>query len=141
MTEQYNKPNINDPGAARLVSSDVDVTTDDTIIVIVGGAPTLTLPEANTVPGINLFIKSEVGAGTVSPQPGETLDGAATFTFSIANETLEIVSNGDNWSIIGGSGASSGVTNASNIGVGSGLYAAKAFDEEKAKKAGVELKR
>lgn len=100
MTTQYEKPNINNPGFARFVSSSGDITTDDTVVTIIGGAPALRLPFATTVPGLSLVIKSATGSGTVTARAGESIDGSASFAFSSVNQTLEVIADGSVWRIV-----------------------------------------
>jgi len=110
MTLQYDQPSINNPGAVRNFSTDGDVTTDDSVVVIENGNPTLRLPFATTIPGMELSFKSLTGTGTVVARPGETIDGAPSFSFSAVDEALELRSDGDNWLIIDGGAGGGGNT-------------------------------
>jgi hypothetical protein len=63
----------------------------------------LTLPDANTCRGKRLtFKKTDASAHAVELQPvsGQTIDGAATVSLTAQYETIEIVSDGDNWVVI-----------------------------------------
>lgn len=106
MTNPYQQTNINAPRATRFVAANDNITTDDEIVVIGGGAPVLTLPPASTVPGITIIIKSIPGTGVVQGSGGETIDGSGTFSFSSAFESLEVISAGGNWLVVGGGGGS-----------------------------------
>lgn len=112
MTNQYGQPNINVPAISRLVDSDARITTDDDVIDIVAGDPTLELPDARTIPSKELLIKSTTGTGTVIPlsSTGQTIDGAGSFTFSSVNEPLLLKSNGQNWLIASASSGAAGGT-------------------------------
>jgi hypothetical protein len=109
VTIQYGQQNINNPTASQIVDADTKVTLDDDVIDIVGGNPTLTLPDARTIPSKELVIKSTSGTGTVLADAalGQLIDGAASFTFSAVNEALFLKSNGQDWLIVN-AGSSTG---------------------------------
>ena len=102
MTEQYNPSNINAPRLIREFGGAgvFAITTDDGLSVITGGAPTLALPDARTVPGLELFIKSIPGTGTVSAILGQLIDAAPAFTFTVPQQALFVKSSGAGWRII-----------------------------------------
>ncbi len=107
MTSQYLPTNINAPRSPRGTDADLLLTLDDEFVIITANAPQLTLPTAVQIPSREIYIKSEPGTGTVVGVLGQTIDGAATFTFTAAREVLVVKSNGANWLIVGG-GASGG---------------------------------
>lgn len=84
-----------------------DTIDDATNYAICSGTTyTVTLPSAATVgAGWVLYLKfTASGEVTVDGSGSETIDGAATFVLRYANQTLELVSDGTNWSIAGQSG-------------------------------------
>lgn len=109
MTDQYLPTNINAPRLPRSISVDTQLTLDDELIVIDGGNPQLTLPNAEVFPSRQIYFKSETGTGTVVGLNGQTIDGAASYVFSVVDESLLVKSDGDNWVVIvpgtGGGGA------------------------------------
>jgi hypothetical protein len=76
----------------------------DFIVVNASGACTVYLPTAAQNAGARKAIK-RTGAGTVtvSPMAGDSaqIDGSATFSLSLANKFVEVISDGSNWWIIG----------------------------------------
>ncbi len=66
-----------------------------------GTTYTVTLPSAATVgSGWVLYIKKTASGNiTVDGSGSETIDGALTYLMRISNQTLELVSDGTNWSI------------------------------------------
>ena len=112
MTRQYPGTNINDPRFVREVSGGgtFALTTDDGLVVVTAGVPTLALPDARTVPGVELFIKSVPGTGTVTAILGQLIDAAPIFTFTTPQQALFVKSSNAGWRIIsdglgGGGGA------------------------------------
>lgn len=110
MTQQYQSTNINSPRGARSVVSDQTLTPDDDVVVIDGGAPSLTLPSATLIPGLTIFIKSSTGTGEAVTIPGQNIDGDNVFTFSAVNQGLLLKSNGSNWLIVSDTEASGGMS-------------------------------
>ena len=111
MTQQYNPNNINNPTGVRFVNADTALTFDDGVVIIDGGAPTLTLPNAAQIPGISIFVKSVSGSGSLIGASGQTIDGASSFPFLQVNHGVILESNGASWAIASntmssGSGAS-----------------------------------
>lgn len=107
MTEQYAATNINVPRGSRSVFTNTQLTFDDELVVIVAGAPTLTLPDARQIPSWGVMVKSIVGLGAVDGLLGQTIDGAGIFTFSSPQEALVVRSDGANW-VIEDSGSGGG---------------------------------
>lgn len=103
MTEQYTQISINNPRQVRILSISTQLDLDDGFISATG-AITLTLPSADQIPGFALCVKSNDGLTTVAAQAGENIDGAATFVFSAAQESLCLQSDGINWRIISNEG-------------------------------------
>ncbi len=99
MTEQYAATNINVPRGSRSVFTNTQLTFDDELVVIVAGAPTLTLPDARQIPAWGVMVKSVGGLGSVDTLLGQTIDGAGVFAFTAAQEALVVRSDGANWVI------------------------------------------
>lgn len=70
-----------------------------------GGAYTVTLPSAVTVPGIGFtIVKTDAAANTVTvgTTSSQTINGSTTYTGLTAQyKVLRVVSNGANWLIVG----------------------------------------
>lgn len=116
MTDQYQESNINQPRGSRDVAVSGDLNLDDDLVVVstVGGPVTLTLPTAETVPGLTITVKTnDSGTSgnpvTVATQPGETIDGAASASLTTDQESLTVQSDGQDWrQVAGGSGGGGG---------------------------------
>lgn len=108
MTSQYLPTNINAPRNPRETDVDLRLNLDDELVVITAGAPQITLPNATVIPSREIYIKSIPGAGTVVGVAGQTIDGAATFTFTVPQEVILVKSNGTNWLNVGGLGGGGG---------------------------------
>ena len=63
---------------------------------------TLTLPAAGSIEGKSFIVKATdlTNAVDIATNASETIDGVNGFTFNIANEVIEIVSDGTNWQIL-----------------------------------------
>ncbi len=109
MTSQYLPTNINAPRGPRETDVDLELNLDDELVIITAGAAQITLPNATVIPSRQIYIKSIPGAGTVVGILGQTIDGAATFTFTSAQEVLLVKSDGANWLNVGGGGGGGGV--------------------------------
>lgn len=109
MTGQYLPTNINAPRSPRETDVGLVLNLDDELIIITAAAPQITLPNATVIPSRQIYIKSVPGTGTVIGTGGQTIDGAATFTFTTVQEVLLVKSDGANWRIAGGGGGGSGV--------------------------------
>jgi hypothetical protein len=84
--------------ASRAVDVGVDVYLVDTT----GGTVTMTLPLASTVPGKKFTFKKLVAANTltVSATSPNTIDGAATLSWTARWTTNRFVSDGITWYLI-----------------------------------------
>jgi Chaperone of endosialidase len=101
----------------RAFTANTSAASTDNLLVFTGSsAATLTLPTAVGCDGRNYMIKNASTAGTtpvltIATTSSQTIDGAASWTLTSANETITLISNGANWhvsaqSLSGGSGAS-----------------------------------
>ncbi len=102
MPEQYQPTNINSPLAVRAISGPgtFELNADDGLTIIAAGAPTLTLPDVDTVPGREVFIKSVVGTGTVDTTGGQLIDTDLTFTFTVAQQILFLKAGDGVWRVV-----------------------------------------
>jgi hypothetical protein len=68
-----------------------------------GGAFTVTLPDATGVTGRVRSIKrtSALGVITVGTTGGQTIDGLATKLLSLQWATIQVISDGSNWLVLG----------------------------------------
>lgn len=77
---------------------------DDVILCSAsGGAFTITLPTAVGISGRVYHIKktdSSTNAVTIAGNGSETIDGATTQTLTIQYESMSVVSDGSNWSVL-----------------------------------------
>ena len=72
--------------------------TDLDYTIVANGALTVTLPQASTVRGKILIIKSiTAGTVTVDGYSSETIDGAATASISTIYDSIIVQSDGSNW--------------------------------------------
>ena len=68
-------------------------------IYICNGASTVTLPTA--IGNINLYtIKNTTGTVTINTISAQTIDGSTSIQLSVNNQSVSLISNGSNWSII-----------------------------------------
>jgi hypothetical protein len=92
----------------RITARETSLTDSDCVVLLDTGLNfvDVDLPTASGREGKRFIIKVlEISSGSqasVSAYPGETIDGAATYTFSTDYKCIEIVSDGDVWHIIGG---------------------------------------
>jgi hypothetical protein len=78
--------------------------TDNLLVFTGSSAATLTLPTAVGCDGRNYMIKNASTAGTtpvltIATTSSQTIDGAASWTLTSANETITLISNGANWHV------------------------------------------
>jgi len=87
-----------------VATPDAVTATDKILLVNVGGAATLNLPDITTYTGPGLRIKDLAGIAavsniTVNAFAGQTIDGAASVILSVAYAAIDLVPYGTNWSI------------------------------------------
>lgn len=87
------------------INADTDISSTQATfykVVTGGGDVTVTLPAANTCPGLMLGFKKAVGANSmiIDGAGAQTINGSTTKTFTAQHDTLVIVSDGSNWLII-----------------------------------------
>lgn len=112
MTSQYPNLNINNPRIVRSATSNIDVTTDDELIVFDTSAAPITaqLPDAQIIPGVILYFKA-TNAGTtgnavtISALGGQTIDGAASIQLDIDQQAAILQSDGLNFRVITAGGS------------------------------------
>lgn len=92
-------------GISRVITSVSSPTTAGSTalrdyVYFVSGTTTLTLPTA--VGNSNLYTVKNTGVNTVTiaTTAGQTIDGSASITLPVANTSVDLVSNGSNWSIV-----------------------------------------
>ncbi len=64
---------------------------------------TVLLPSAKGTLNTTIYIKktdASANAVTVTPKPGETINGATTLSLTTAHESKTLVSDGENWHIV-----------------------------------------
>jgi len=71
-------------------------------VVLVNNAATITLPDAGQCSGREYFIKSTIGAATVTINTTslQNIDGTTSKTITVQYRTLHVVSNGTQWYIL-----------------------------------------
>jgi hypothetical protein len=97
------------PGAAVLsvaaTGTTATMTTEDALLVTTGGV-TITLPSAATVgSGVVIYVKDRDGSAagnaiTIDGAGSETIDGNLTFSLSSNYQSITLLSDGSNWSIL-----------------------------------------
>jgi hypothetical protein len=89
---------------------------EDYLIDVTGNTVTVTLPTAVGVNGKNYVIKNRgTGVVTVATTSSQTIDGANTKSLN-NNDSIEVISDGNNWIIAAGTGtATSSTTDKSGI--------------------------
>jgi hypothetical protein len=97
MADQFHRNNINFPRETVSTTTAIQLTSDSDLIVIPSGSPTVTLPDARTIPGRRLVIKSISGSATVEGLDSQTIDDVASFTFFAIYQALCLKSDGSNW--------------------------------------------
>jgi len=105
ITQNTNTVAIATALTTRVVSTTTSVlSTDDLLLVDTsGGAVTLNLPAASTVPGKVYYAKKTSGTANnmiIDPDSSETIDGLATKTTNVQYETFTFVSDGSSWWIL-----------------------------------------
>ncbi len=124
MTEQYGQTNINNPRLVRSFAAisppiSVQLTFDDDLVVADTTVDTIgfTLPLASQFPAWEIIIKATNAASSgnsvlVTPQAGETIDGAAFILMATDQQALFLKSDGTNWRVISNfdGGAVSGIS-------------------------------
>lgn len=107
-TEQEAREAIAARGVPLVVSTTATLTVASSRYVLAasaGGAYTITLPSAVTVPGIDFTItKTDAAANTVTvgTTSAQTINGATTYTGLTAQyKVLRVVSDGANWVVVG----------------------------------------
>lgn len=116
MTVQYLPTNVNNPKSPLTVTADTTLDPDDNLVVVdtsgAGSAITLTLPDATTVPGIEVSVKLADATQNCIVQGalGQTIDGAGSVTLEIAQQTLNVKSDGAAWQNISNGQAAGGTT-------------------------------
>jgi hypothetical protein len=87
------------------VSSSYTVDVDDYLIDVTGNTVTVTLPTSVDINGKIYVIKnSGSGVVTVSTTSSQTIDGSNSKTLN-NNDSIQIISDGSNWNIVGGVGS------------------------------------
>jgi hypothetical protein len=87
------------------ITSSYTVGVNDYLVDVTGNTVTVTLPTSVGIDGKNYVVKnSGSGVVTVSTTSGQTIDGSSSKTLR-TNDSIEIVSDGSNWNIVGGIGS------------------------------------
>lgn len=92
---------------------------DETILCNFPTNGTITLPSADLNTGKTFSIKKIFGAGIITVQPvgGDTIDGGANYVIGGVNDSITIISDGDNWFVRESVTSSSGALyTASSVG-------------------------
>jgi predicted ATP-dependent Lon-type protease len=85
---------------------------EDYLIDVTGNTVTVTLPTAVGVNGKNYVIKNRgTGVVTVATTSSQTIDGANTKSLN-NNDSIEVISDGNNWIIAAGTGTATSSTTA-----------------------------
>lgn len=86
-------------------ASYVAASTDHTILVnATSGTATITLPTAVSKTGRQYIVKKTDSSGnavTVATTSSQTIDGSTTFSLSLQNKFVQVISDGANWQVIG----------------------------------------
>lgn len=69
-------------------------------VYLCSAALTLTLPTA--VGNSNRYTVKRTGSGdiTIATTSSQTIDGASTYTIAVANQAIDLISNGSDWAVI-----------------------------------------
>jgi hypothetical protein len=87
------------------ITSSYTVGVNDYLVDVTANTVTVTLPTSVDIDGKNYVVKnSGSGIVTVSTTSGQTIDGSSSKTLR-TNDSIEIVSDGSNWNIVGGVGS------------------------------------
>jgi len=87
----------------KTVQESTNITLNDEIILVnTTTTVTLTLPDVTTAQG-KLFVIKNINTGTVTIRPSgaATIDGGPNFILNTKNQSVTIVSDKDNWYIVG----------------------------------------
>lgn len=87
------------------LTSSYTIGVNDYLVDVTGNTVTITLPTSVGINGKNYIVKnSGTGVVTVSTTSGQTIDGSSSKTLN-NNDSIEVVSDGTNWNIVGGVGS------------------------------------
>lgn len=91
--------------SVELTDSAADIPTDATYVLASGTGQDFTLPSGDTHETGIVVIKDKAGTAaaapiTVTPAPGETIDGQASLTLNTAYVAVTLVFSGTEWSIV-----------------------------------------
>lgn len=87
------------------LTSSYTIGVNDYLVDVTGNTVTITLPTAVGINGKNYIVKnSGTGVVTVSTTSGQTIDGSSSKTLN-NNDSIEVVSDGTNWNVVGGVGS------------------------------------
>jgi len=107
LVKKYNNKFRVGQGGLIEVSSDAELEGDVNQLVLCDasvGPFDVTLPRADGAGGKRFCIKkidSSVNAVGIMPQPGQTIDGDADTTLADENQTVDLISDNENWLILG----------------------------------------
>lgn len=94
------------PGASNITSKTTTyaVVNTDNIIFCSGSSFTVTLPTAVGIPGVKFIVKktdtSLTNLITIATTSSQTIDGSTTYVINLQYESITVVSDGANWSIL-----------------------------------------
>lgn len=87
------------------LTSSYTIGVNDYLVDVTGNTVTITLPSSDGINGKNYVVKnSGTGVVTVSTTSGQTIDGSSSKTLN-NNDSIEVVSDGVNWNVVGGVGS------------------------------------
>lgn len=87
------------------LTSSYTIGVNDYLVDVTGNTVTITLPTSVGINGKNYIVKnSGTGVVTVSTTSGQTIDGSSSKTLN-NNDSIEVVSDGTNWNVVGGVGS------------------------------------
>lgn len=87
------------------LTSSYTIGVNDYLVDVTGNTLTITLPTSVGINGKNYIVKnSGTGVVTVSTTSGQTIDGSSSKTLN-NNDSIEVVSDGTNWNVVGGVGS------------------------------------
>ena len=86
----------------KIVQSNYNIGQDD-VIILVNSVSNVTVTLPNVSSNGKFYVIKNVGTGsvTVTPSGSSTIDGLSYVILNMKNQTIEIVSDGSNWYIIG----------------------------------------
>jgi hypothetical protein len=87
--------------STRLFSTSTTATATDQVLLFTGSsATTLTLPTAVGITGRAYLVKNtSTGVLTIATTSSQTIDAAASWTLDQQNQSVQLISNGTNWSV------------------------------------------